>query len=75
MIAAELQKLEKARSFPYAAEVGLLVGQSYMAMENWEDAATSFEQMLRQHRGHELADDAAALQAESLYRMKKYDLL
>ena len=36
-------------------------------------AARSFGEMLREHSGHPLADESAALQAEALYESERFE--
>jgi TolA-binding protein len=71
----ELLKLaaDQPPDFAYAVEVQILLGQSYVALEEYERAATHFESVVRQHSSHELADDAAAGQADVQYRLQRYD--
>lgn len=70
---AELTRLHGRGDFEYAAEVGTLLGQSHLAGKAYEQAAEAFARVVRDHGGHDLADDAASSQAEALYLEGQYD--
>lgn len=70
---AELAPLQKAKGFAYGAEVGVLLGQSYLALKQPGPAADAFESVVTRYGPHELADDAAAGCAEALYLAGKFD--
>lgn len=59
-------------SFQFAAEVQAILGQCYLARKSYDSAAGCFDQLLERHADHDLADDATALLAESLYNMGEH---
>lgn len=65
--AGELAPLSKRSGFEFAAEVGTMLGQCHVASKRFDDAAAAFEQVIREHGDHALADEAAAGQTEALY--------
>lgn len=70
---AELVPLTGLSDFPFAAEVLAMSGQCHLTRGRYEPAAEMFRRLLSKHRGHDLADDAAALLVETLYLDGKYD--
>jgi len=70
--AAELQQLTALDSFEFAAEVGLMLGQSHLALGDPAASAAALARALGQAHSHALADDIAALLSESLYRAGRY---
>jgi len=69
---SQLSLISDINDFAYAAEVLTVLGQSQLALGQFTDATTSFGKVVANLPDHDLADDAAALQAESLYRDGKY---
>ena len=69
----QLELLGTPDGFEYAAEVLMINGQSRLALGDADAAARAFGQMLREHSGHPLADESAALQAEALYESKRFE--
>ncbi|MCH6552082.1 MAG: tetratricopeptide repeat protein, partial [Planctomycetes bacterium] len=69
----ELKQLRPRAGFAYAAEVLTILGQCQLARGQFDMAAECFGDVLREHPGHDLADDAAALAAESLYRAGRFE--
>ena len=63
----EFDSLAIAPEFQFAAEALVILGQSRLALGSPRQAAQAFERVLRDHGDSDLADEAAALQAESLY--------
>lgn len=70
--AVELAILVKRDDAPYPAEVATVLGQSYLALGHYDEAAAAFGVVLDEYGTHDLADDAAALQAESLHRAGRH---
>ena len=68
----ELKRLRGVPRFSYAAEVLMILGRCQLALNDRAEAARTFAGLLRDHADHELADDAAALQAEALYEAGEY---
>ncbi|MFQ5489743.1 MAG: tetratricopeptide repeat protein [Phycisphaerae bacterium] len=66
--AAEMKAVRSLPGFPYAAEAGTVLGQCYLALQRFDQAAQALQQVVTTHPKHELADDAGALLAEALYR-------
>jgi TolA-binding protein len=69
---AELEQLAAIDSFEFAAEVGLMLGQSHLALGDPAASAAALARALEQAEAHALADDIAALLGESLYRAGRY---
>ncbi len=69
----ELKQLRPRAEFAYAAEVLTILGQCQLARGQFDGAAECFGDVVREHAGHDLADDAAALSAESLYRAGRFE--
>ncbi len=69
----ELEQLRPRSQFAYAAEVLTILGRCQLARGRFDAAAECFGDTVRDHAGHDLADDAAALQAESLYRAGTFE--
>ena len=63
-----LDPLAQRTDFQYASEVGVLLGQCRLAGGDYAPAAKACLQVLRAHAEHDLADDAAAIAIEALYR-------
>ena len=53
--------------FEYAAEVGTILGQCHLALKRYRKAAESFQQVVRNHGDHDLADEAGVGAVEALY--------
>ncbi|MCH8823918.1 MAG: tetratricopeptide repeat protein [Planctomycetes bacterium] len=70
---SQLSQISDEIDFAYAAETLTLLGQSHLALRQFADATASFGKVVANLAEHDLADDAAALQAESLYRDGKYE--
>ncbi|MDY7109838.1 MAG: tetratricopeptide repeat protein [Planctomycetota bacterium] len=68
-----LQSALREPELPYRAEAALVLAQSRLAQGRYGDAAAALDPVLREHAGHELADDAAALRAEALYYDERYE--
>ncbi len=71
--AAELAPLAKNDGFEFAAEVGMILGQCRLTLKDYDKAADALERVVRSHRDHSLADDAAAALVEALYLGGKYE--
>ncbi|MHC4106512.1 MAG: tetratricopeptide repeat protein [Planctomycetota bacterium] len=69
----ELGPLRRRARFEYGAEVLMILGQCQLALENYDESAACFRDVLRDHDDHDLADDAAALAAEALYESGHYE--
>ena len=69
----QLMRIQGDADFAYAAEVQTILGQCQLALGNLAEASTAFGEVVKEHPQHDLADDAAALQAEALYRDGKYE--
>jgi len=72
-VVEQLEVLGTPAGFQYAAEALLINGQSRLALGDADAAARAFGQVLREHSGHPLADESAALQAEALYESERFD--
>ena len=70
--ADELKRLGKRNKFEYAVEVDMILGQCDLARGRHKTAGEAFARVLKQNGKHELADDAAVLLAESLYRQERF---
>jgi TolA-binding protein len=70
-----LASLDRAPGFEYAAEVLMILGQCRLALDRPREAAAAFGRVIRDHPAHGLADEAAALQAESYYEAGQFDLV
>ncbi len=64
--------LRQRGDFTYAAEVGTILGQCHLALDEPETAADRFREVVERHGGHALADDAAALLVESQHYAGRY---
>ena len=69
----QLELLGRPANFEYAAEALMISGQSRLALGDADAAARAFGEMLREHSGHTLADESAALQAEALYESERFE--
>jgi TolA-binding protein len=69
----ELTTLRGRPNFRYVAEVHMILGRSELALERHAEAAASFRLVVEDQPDHDLADDAAALLAESLYHQGGYE--
>lgn len=65
--AKELALLSDDDDFAFAAEARAILGQCRLALKEYAAAAKAFEELLREHKSHALADDAAALLIEAYY--------
>ncbi len=63
-----LAPLIKNESFAYGAEVGIMQGQSLLAVGRFEEAVLSFKDVATKHGDHKLASQAIVGVIESLYR-------
>jgi TolA-binding protein len=63
----ELRPLADNAGFAFAAEIGTILGQSYLAKKEYVQAAEAFERVAERFADHDLGDDAAAGLAEALY--------
>lgn len=70
---AELKRLQGENDFPYAAEVATMLGQSFLTLKQYGNAAETLQKAAKQYASHDLADEAAALAAEALYLDGKYE--
>ncbi len=70
---SQLKRIRGDDDFAYAAEVATILGQCHLALGNFSNATASFGEVVRKHPEHDLADDAAAGQAEALYRDGKFE--
>ncbi|MHC4776721.1 MAG: tetratricopeptide repeat protein, partial [Planctomycetota bacterium] len=70
---AALGALDEAPGFEFAAEVLMIRGQCELALDRPQAAADMFGRVIRDHSAHDLADEAAALQAESYYEAGRFD--
>jgi TolA-binding protein len=68
-----LNPVRDAPGFEYAAEVLMIQGQCQLALGRPQEAAAAFGRVVRDHSAHDLADEAAALQAESYYEAGQFD--
>ena len=68
-----LGELQPPADFDFEVEVLMMVGQSRLTLGDPGEAASVFDEVLLNHADHDLADEAAALQAESLYEAGRYD--
>ena len=69
----DLGALADREGFEFAAEVLMLLGQSELALGRPDPASAAFGRVIREHSAHDLADEAAALQAEAFYEAGKLD--
>ncbi|MCH7873124.1 MAG: tetratricopeptide repeat protein, partial [Planctomycetes bacterium] len=69
----ELQQLHKRRRFEFAAEVGTILGQCYLAKQQPKPAADAFRRVVKRSADHDLADDAAAGLVEALHQSRDYE--
>jgi TolA-binding protein len=72
---AALGALDEAPGFEFAAEVLMIRGQCELALGQPRAAAEAFGRVIRDHSAHGLADEAAALQAESHYEAGRFDMV
>jgi len=66
--AGELEVLAGEGAFTFAGEVQMMLGHCRLALDQPVDAARAFEQVVRKHPQHALADAARAGLVEALYR-------
>ena len=69
----ELTQLTSAKDFAFAAEVRAMLGQCHLTLKQYDEAAEALNDLLRNHRKHELADDSAALLVEAYYLDGKHE--
>ncbi len=69
---AEAGPLAGLPQFEYRAEALMVLGQCHVALDRHEEAAASFGLVVEDHASHDMADEAAALQAEALYEAARY---
>ncbi|MCC6660888.1 MAG: tetratricopeptide repeat protein [Phycisphaerales bacterium] len=69
----ELEQIADDRNFEFAAESRVLLGQCRLALGENAGAAEAFREVLKRYGSHDLADDAAGLLVEALYRDGDYD--
>jgi len=70
-----LSALDEAPGFEFAAEVLMIRGQCQIVLGQAATAADTFGRVIRDHSAHGLADEAAALQAESYYEAGRFDMV
>ncbi|MHC4651102.1 MAG: tetratricopeptide repeat protein [Planctomycetota bacterium] len=70
-----LSALDKAPGFEFAVEVLMIRGQCELALDRPQEAAAAFGGVIRDHSAHGLADEAAALQAESYFEAGRFDMV
>ncbi len=58
--------------FEYRAEALMVLGQCQVALDRHEEAAASFGRVVQDHASHDMADEAAALQAECWYEAARF---
>ncbi len=68
----QLTPVAAASDFEFAAEVATMLGQSHLALKQYEPAAKFFQAGARKHPKHALADEAAVGATESLYLLGRY---
>ena len=68
----ELTQISDLQKFEFAAEVQLMLGQCQLEKHNYAEAVKPLQAFLAQSPTHDLADNAAALLAEALYRAGDY---
>ncbi len=68
----ELVALRDLDEFGYAADVLMILGQSYLALERPEEALDCFRAVVLEHQAHDHADEAAALWAEALHKSGRH---
>lgn len=66
--ASVLDDLRDDPDCPYPAETCVIVGQCRLVLGDYLGAAEALKDVIEDHSDHQLADDAAALRAEALYR-------
>jgi len=70
--AAELAQLQSLSAFPFAPEVGTMLGQCHLAGQRYAPAVEAFERVVQSNADHALADDAAAGLCEALHRAGRF---
>ncbi len=68
----QLQLLQADEDFIYHAEVAVMAGHTHLALRQYQQAASAFDDVLNSHAKHDLADDAAAGATEALYALGQY---
>lgn len=63
----QLRPLRDRDSFEFATEVGVMLGQAMLALQQPKEAAAEFARAAARAGAHELADDATAGACEALY--------
>lgn len=71
--ATELALIEERRGFEFAAETNLLLGQACVQLNRFDDAEKAFARVVSDHADHDVADDAAAMRVETLYRLNRHE--
>lgn len=67
----QLDQIDAKTGFPFVAETLAMKGQCHLAAQEYDNAVPCFERILKEYATHELADDAAAMLCETLYRQGK----
>jgi TolA-binding protein len=67
-----LSPLHERADFPFAAEVGTILGQCHLEQRRYAEAADAFKRVILRHTEQELADDAGAGLVEALYADGRY---
>jgi TolA-binding protein len=67
-----LDAIEAKDDFPFAAEVGVMLGQCRLAAGNPAEAVKALAGVVRKRGKHELVDDAVALLCEALHADAKH---
>lgn len=70
--AGELEALADESTFTFAGEVQMMLGHCRLALDQPVEAAQAFEQVVRKHPQHALADAARAGLVAALYRAGKH---
>jgi len=71
--ADELRPLTSLEDFPFAVEAGVMLGQSYLALNQYDKAVHTLKDLVTKHKRHDLTDDAAAMLIEAYYRAEQYE--
>lgn len=69
---SHLDQIDIRGGFAFGAEKLAMQGQCHLATQGFDKAAACFEKLLSEYGEHDLADDAAALLCETLYRQNKH---
>lgn len=69
----ELLAIPAGKDFPYEAEVLVMLGQSHLALGQFEPAIKALNRMLKAYAGHKLAADALVQLTEAEYRAGRFE--